>query len=229
MPSGRPAASAGVGAGRDGQEVWWRGLLGTASHRILTVMDRGGPRGPGRPSAGTPAARRRAHRAPPPMAATGDETPLELEVRVPPGQESVAEREIGALGHEVELRGRGELRVRPAGPMRPLLQLERPLAIYAVRQLRGVGLEDADGPGAVTAAMELAAVVANLGFKGKLASYRVTTGPGLVGDRRAIGRLAATIGRRLGVAQTVVGPELILIVRQGRHGLELAARLPRLA
>jgi hypothetical protein len=172
---------------------------------------------------------RRAPHAPPPVAAAGDEASLELEVRVPPGQESVAQREIGALGHEIELRGRGELRVRPAGPMRPLLELERPLAVYAVRPLPGVGLEDADGPAVVAAAMELAAVVANLGFKGKLASYRVTTGPELVGDRRTVGRLAAAIGRRLGAAQTVVGPELILIVRQGREGLELAARLPRLA
>lgn len=154
--------------------------------------------------------------------------PIELDVRVRPGEEAVAERELSAFGATVEVRGRGELRVLPAGPLRPLLFQERPLAIYAVRSLPGMILSDLASDAARDAAMELAAVVANLGFKGKLRTYRVTGVPDLVGDRKVLGRLSGRIGRRLGLEEATVSPDLVVIVRTRAEGLELAARLPRL-
>jgi hypothetical protein len=149
-------------------------------------------------------------------------------VRVRPGEEELAERELAAFGATVEVRGHGELRVLPGGPLRPLLFQERPLAIYVVRALPGLVTRDLAGEAARNAALELAAIVANLGFKGKLRTYRVTGAPDLVGDRKILGRLSGMVGRRLGLEETPISPDLILIVRTRAGGLELAARLPRL-
>jgi hypothetical protein len=124
------------------------------------------------------------------------------------------------------VRGRGELRVEPGGPLRALLQAEQPLAIYAVRPLPGMTVRQLGGDAAREAAVELAAIVANLGFKGKLTTYRVTAGPDLAGDRSVLGRLSGNVGRRLGLVETPVSPDLILIVRTRPGGLEIAARLP---
>ena len=149
-------------------------------------------------------------------------------MRVRPGEEELAAKELGAFGATVEVRGRGELRVLPGGPLRPLLLQERPLAIYVVRALPGLILRDLGGDEARNAALELAAIVANVGFKGKLRTYRVTGAPELVGDRKILGRLSGRVGRRLGLEESPLSPDLILIVRTRPGGLELAARLPRL-
>src|SRR2546423_1376217 len=102
-----------------------------------------------RPGAG-PTATPRRWRTPAaaPVATFGQDVPIELDVRVRPGEEALAERELGAYGATVEVRERGELRVMPGGPLRPLLFAERPLAIYAVRALPGAALTDLAGDAA---------------------------------------------------------------------------------
>jgi hypothetical protein len=154
---------------------------------------------------------------------------MELDVRVHPGDEAVAVEELAGMGAAAEVRGRGELRVTVSGPLRALLLWERPLAVYVVRPLPGMNVRQLGGDVAREAAVELAAIVANLAFKGKLKSYRVTAGPDVAGDRSPLGKLAGNVGRRLGLAEAAISPDLVLIVRTRPGGLEMAARLPSLS
>src|SRR5579884_3068980 len=165
--AGRPRGGAGSGAGRGAGAGRFDGgrkpVRPSARRGRGTPSPSPSPRGRGDDragragfDAGPPRPRmRRGRSAPPAIARAGDEAPLEIEVRVPPGQEEAAERELRALGAEVEVRGRGELRATPRGPVRPVLELERPLAFYAVRPLPDLGLDRADAPEAIAAALEL--------------------------------------------------------------------------
>jgi hypothetical protein len=157
----------------------------------------------------------------------GDAGPLELSLLVPPGSEAGALKELRDLGvARVEQVGRGELRVVEPGPLRNVLAAERPLAVYAVRRLGAVELVGLDTGAALRAALELAGVVASLS-RGRLDSYRLTVAHELGRPPAAVHRFGQLIGARLGLDRTVVRPDLVLLLRPGADGLELAARLPR--
>jgi hypothetical protein len=160
------------------------------------------------------------------MAETGDDAGIELEVRVLPGAETDALAELRELGATGDVAGRGELRVRPGGPLRPVLAAERPLAFYAVRGLAGADLRAVDMDALMRASLALAGVVASL-QRGKLRSYRVTSAPELAEQQRVVNQLSQQLGARLGVPRAVVQPDLVLLVRLAAGGVELAARLPR--
>jgi hypothetical protein len=148
-------------------------------------------------------------------------------VRIKRGTETAAIRALEALGaRAIEKRGGGELRVAPAGPLRPFLDVEPALAIYAARALPGIDLAHLDAPAAVEAAQELAALVLALWKGRKPSTMRITAGPEVVGDRAAIGRLGGLLARRLGLTLTALAPDLVVIVRRRGEGLELCARLP---
>jgi len=153
--------------------------------------------------------------------------PIELDVRIERGTETAAIRDLEALGaRAIEKRGGGELRVQPSGPLRPFLDVEAALAIYAVRALPGLDLAHLDAPAAVEAGQELSGLVLALWRGRKPSTMRLTAGPEVVGDRAAIGRLAGQLARRLGLMPSAIGPDLVLIVRRRGEELELAARLP---
>jgi hypothetical protein len=164
-----------------------------------------------------------------PLATRGDDADprIELDVRIERGTESAAIRAIEALGaRSVEQPTGGELRVAPGGPLRPFLDLESVLAIYAVRPLPGIDLAHLDAPAAVEAAQELSALVLALWKGRKPATMRLTAGPDVVGDRAAIGRLLGLLSRRLGLIPAAVAPDLVVIVRRRGEELELCPRLP---
>jgi hypothetical protein len=170
--------------------------------------------------------RRRSSR-PPPLADAGDDAGVELEVRVTPGAEDDALAELRALGATGGVAGRGELRVRPGGPLRPVLAADAPLAFYAVHHLAGSDLRAVDMDALMRAALGLAGVVASL-QRGKLRSYRVTAAPELAEQQRVVNQLSQQLGARLGVPRALVQPDLILLVRPAAAGgVELAARLPK--
>jgi hypothetical protein len=169
--------------------------------------------------------RRRGGR-PPPIAEAGDDTPIALEVRVQPGTEEGALKELRALGAEGDVAGRGELRIKPGGPLRPVLAAESALAFYAVHHLAGAELREVGDEALMRAALGLAGIVANL-QRGKLRSYRVTAGTDLGEEQKVVNQLSQRLGSRLGIPRTIVQPELVLIVRPAPGGFELAARLPK--
>jgi hypothetical protein len=166
---------------------------------------------------------------PVPLATRSDDPgpPIELDVRIERGTETAAIRALEALGARgIERRGSGELRVEPSGPLRPFLDVEEALAIYAVRPLPGIDLAHLDAPAAVEAAQELSALVLALWKGRKPSTMRLTAGPEVVGDRAAIGRLLGLLSRRLGLMPAAVAPDLVVIVRRRGEALELCARLP---
>jgi hypothetical protein len=122
-----------------------------------------------------------------------------FDVRVPPGEEPSAERELRELGAEVEVRPHGELRVKPGGPLRPLLGLERPLAIYVVRPLPERSSSGWRRKTARRPPSSWPRSISTLSYKGKMTTFRVTVGREVEGDRKAVGRLAGSLGRRLGL------------------------------
>jgi hypothetical protein len=148
-------------------------------------------------------------------------------VRVERGTETAVIRSLQALGaRTIEQRPAGELRVVPSGPLRPYLDVDLALAIYAVRPLPGIDLGHVDGPAGAAAAQELSALVLALWKGRKPTTMRMTAGPDVVGDRAAIGRLAGPLARRLGLMPGAVSPDLVLILRRRGQELELCARLP---
>lgn len=167
-------------------------------------------------------------RRPLPLASTGDDSTIELDVRIRRGDESAAMAELERVGaRTVEPRPGGELRVEPGGPLRGYLELEHALALYAVRALPGIGLERIYGPEAFEAALELSALVMSADRGTQHTTFRVTAGPEVTGDRAGIGRLAGALGRRLALKPTAANPDLILIIRRRPDAsLELSARLP---
>ena len=168
--------------------------------------------------------RRRGSR-PPPIAEAGDDTPIELEVRVTPGNEEPALEELRQLGATGEVTGRGELRIKPGGPLRPVLAAEAALAFYAVQRLPGAELRGVDQEAMMRAALGLAGIVANL-QRGKLRSYRVNASPELGVEGKVVTQMSYRLGARLGIPRALVQPELVMIVRPVPGGFELAARLP---
>jgi hypothetical protein len=162
------------------------------------------------------------------MAEAGaDSSPLELQLLVPAGTEAGALKELRALGVErVEHVGRGELRLTEPGPLRTVLAAERPTAIYAVRRLAATELVGLDPETTLRAALELAGVVAGLN-RGRLDGYRLTVAHELGRPPAAVHRLSQHVGARLGLERSVGRPDLVLVLRPGADGLELAARLPR--
>jgi hypothetical protein len=164
-----------------------------------------------------------------PLATRGDDggPPIELDVRIARGTETAAIRALEALGaRAVEQRAGGELRVAPGGPLRPFLDVEQVLAIFAVRPLPRIDLAHLDDPAAVEAAQELAGLVLALWRGRKPTTVRLTAGPEVVGDRAALGRLGGQLARRLGLMPSAIAPDLVVIVRKRGEGLELCARLP---
>ncbi|HEV8636056.1 MAG TPA: hypothetical protein VG370_17665 [Chloroflexota bacterium] len=171
--------------------------------------------------------RRRTRRPPPIAAAGGDASPLELSLLVLPGAEAGALKELRALGvGGAEQIGRGELRVVEPGPLRPLLAAERPTAVYAVRRLGATELAGLDPGAALRAALELAGVVASLN-RGRLGSYRLAVARELGRPPAKVNRLRQQLASRLGLDRSADRPDLVLVLRPGADGLELAARLPR--
>jgi hypothetical protein len=152
---------------------------------------------------------------------------LELSILVTPGAEAGALKELQALGvGGAEQVGRGELRVVEPGPLRPLLAAERPSAIFAVRRLGATELVGLDPEEALRAALELAGVVAGL-KRGHLDTYRLTVARELGRPPSAVNRLGQQLGSRLGLDRSIDRPDVALVLRPGRDGIEMVARLPR--
>lgn len=161
------------------------------------------------------------------MATHSTAAPIELDIRIARGNEADAIRALEALGAQsIEQRPDGELRVAPSGPLRPFLDVEQALVVYAVRGLPDIDLKHMDSAPAFEAAMELVALVLALWRGRKPTTMRVTAAPGVVGDGAAIWRLAILLTRRLGLTPAAIAPDVVLIVRRRGSELELCARLP---
>ena len=171
---------------------------------------------------------RRAPTRTPPLAIVGGGTTIELDVRVRPGSESIAEAELRALGAKtVEVRNHGELRVIDPGPLSAMIGANCALAIFGVLRMPSDGLPWLDSDDGLAAAVELASLVSNLNPGKPLRTMRVSGGQDLVGDRTVLGRLTGRLARRLGLMPSPINPDLVVMVRGAPRSTELAVRLMR--